>query len=779
MRPSNFKKRGIYLAVAATACYAMTTQAQLEEVVVTAQKREQSLQDVPMAVSALSASALNDAGVQNLTDLSRLVPSLEVQTSTSSVSSNFRLRRVGNLGNIPDFEPAVAVFLDGAFRSRSVFGVTELFDVERIEILRGPQSTLYGKNSTAGVIGIYTAAPSDEFEWRGELTAGNIEGANDAAKYGFKGGISGPLTDTLSGSLGMSYSNNEETQSQAVAGADDANELDRYSVRGQLNWDASDKLSLRAILGTVQQDKNDATSNDYFYDPEGFIAGAILPTLQAAGIGGTCTDNDPTNRKACNNDSTTSDLEAYEGTFLGNYAMDNGWSIDSITSWDYFKFEGEQNDAAQVIAPLLRFHDTQENEAWQQELRLTSAGNESVDWMGGLFYYHSKFNRGDNGDRPFFLGDTESNNPVIAALNQQLLGAPIPVPFATEGQLGFLDSEQKTDYYAVFGQATWNVTDKFSITAGGRWQKEEKDASILQSVNDPSPSIISIVLSPADVSNDNLDRNADEFTWSITPQYFLTEDTMLYLTASHGFKSGGFNTGFGTLPISTREFDDEDIMHYEGGVKTELLDGNMRLAASAFYTEYKDYQDAAFVGGQFTVGNAEKAILQGIELEGTALIGEHLTAEFAVSYADFEYDKNTAGQCYPGRAPDSPTDPTACDLTNENPINAPKWKTHMGLTYEQPVSWGDAYARVDWSWTDDYNTSFSADPRLTQDSYSWVNARIGTRWDAFEVVVWVDNLTDEDVTMIDAVANIYAGDGSYQSFLSSPRSYGLTFRANY
>jgi iron complex outermembrane receptor protein len=779
MRPSNFKKRGIYLAVAATACYAMTTQAQLEEVVVTAQKREQSLQDVPMAVSALSASALNDAGVQNLTDLSRLVPSLEVQTSTSSVSSNFRLRRVGNLGNIPDFEPAVAVFLDGAFRSRSVFGVTELFDVERIEILRGPQSTLYGKNSTAGVIGIYTAAPSDEFEWRGELTAGNIEGANDAAKYGFKGGISGPLTDTLSGSLGMSYSNNEETQSQAVAGADDANELDRYSVRGQLNWDASDKLSLRAILGTVQQDKNDATSNDYFYDPEGFIAGAILPTLQAAGIGGTCTDNDPTNRKACNNDSTTSDLEAYEGTFLGNYAMDNGWSIDSITSWDYFKFEGEQNDAAQVIAPLLRFHDTQENEAWQQELRLTSAGNESVDWMGGLFYYHSKFNRGDNGDRPFFLGDTESNNPVIAALNQPLLGAPIPVPFATEGQLGFLDSEQKTDYYAVFGQATWNVTDKFSITAGGRWQKEEKDASILQSVNDPSPSIISIVLSPADVSNDNLDRNADEFTWSITPQYFLTEDTMLYLTASHGFKSGGFNTGFGTLPISTREFDDEDIMHYEGGVKTELLDGNMRLAASAFYTEYKDYQDAAFVGGQFTVGNAEKAILQGIELEGTALIGEHLTAEFAVSYADFEYDKNTAGQCYPGRAPDSPTDPTACDLTNENPINAPKWKTHMGLTYEQPVSWGDAYARVDWSWTDDYNTSFSADPRLTQDSYSWVNARIGTRWDAFEVVVWVDNLTDEDVTMIDAVANIYAGDGSYQSFLSSPRSYGLTFRANY
>jgi outer membrane receptor for ferric coprogen and ferric-rhodotorulic acid len=218
-------------------------------------------------------------------------------------------------------------------------------------------------------------------------------------------------------------------------------------------------------------------------------------------------------------------------------------------------------------------------------------------------------------------------------------------------------------------------------------------------------------------------------------------------------------------------------MHYEGGVKTELFDGNVRLAGSVFYTEYEDYQDAAFVGGQFTVGNAEKAELKGVELEGSALLTENLTADFAVSYASFEYDENTNGQCYPGRAPDYPSG--SCDLSGENPINAPEWKSHLGLTYERPVSWGDAYARVDWSWTDEYNTSFSADPRLVQDSYSWVNARIGTRWNSLEFVLWGDNLTDEDVVSVDAVANIYAGDGSYQSFMMPPRSYGVTLRANY
>jgi len=432
-----------------------------------------------------------------------------------------------------------------------------------------------------------------------------------------------------------------------------------------------------------------------------------------------------------------------------------------------------------MMAPLLSLRETQESESFQQEFRLTSAGGETVDWLGGVFYYTNDFDRGDGGNSPFFVYDELSDHPVVSAVNQQVLGTPFPLPIATQGQLGFLDSNQDTDYIGVYGQATWNITDTFNITGGLRWQEEEKDANIQQWTNDPSPSVISLLLSPAAASSDDLNRKTDEVTWSVSPQWFVTEDTMLYGTAAHAFKSGGFNTGFGRLRIENREFDDENIMHYELGAKTELWEGRARLSASVFLTEYDDYQDAAFVGSQFTVGNAEKAELKGFELEGTVLLSESLTADFAISYADFTYDKNTAGQCYPGRTPDSPTDPAACDLSGENPVNAPEWKTHVGLLYERPVSWGEAYARFDWSWTSEYNTSFSADPRLEQDAYSWVNLRVGTRWEAYELVAWVDNATDETVVNFDAVVNLYAGDNSYQSFLQAPRSYGVTFRVNY
>jgi len=753
----------------------------LEETVVTAQKREQSLQDVPIAVSALSGQALADAGIQNMVDISRQVPTLEVQTTTSPASTNFRIRRVGNLGNIPTFEPAVGLFVDGAFRSRSGFGANELFDIERIEILRGPQSTLYGKNTTAGVIGIYTRAPQEELSGGGELRLGNVEGGDgDAMLTNFKGGITGPLGDSLRGSLSGSFVTGDTTMSQAVAAGEAANDAERYSVRGQLAWDASEALSLRLIAGTVQEDNKQQTPDMYF-DPDGPLAQVVLPVWQSVGVSEVCTNNDPRDYKSCQRKAVKSDVDSREVTLLGDYALENGWTINSVTSWDYSRFKGTANDVAQMMAPILRFQDTQESDSWQQELRLTSAGGETVDWLGGVFWYTNEFKRGDDGNRPMFLGDVESGNPAVAAINQRLLGTPFPLPEATPGQMGYNDSKLTTDYIGVFGQATWNITEAFAVTGGLRWQQEDKKADIIQSVNDPSPSIISLLLTPPAVSGKGLEHDTDDVTWSVTPQWNITEDAMLYVTAAHGFKSGGFNTGFGRIPIDQREFKDEDVTHYEAGVKLEMLEGRMRLAGSTFYTEFDDYQDAAFIGGQFTVGNAEKAELKGAEFEGTLLLTETLTTNFAVSYADFTYDKNTSGQCYPGRTPDSPTTPGACDLSGEHPVNAPEWKTHLGLQYDKSVSWGEVFARADWSWTDDYNTSFSGDPRLVQDAYSWVNLRAGTRWDAYEVVLWVDNATDETVANIEAVMNVYATptDGSYQSFLQSPRSYGVTLRANF
>ena len=768
------KLLALVTATLAAAPLGALAQAQLEEIVVTAQKREQNLQDVPMAVSAVSGQAMLEAGISDIKDLARQVPSLQVQSNNSPLAMNYRIRRVGNLGNIPTFEPAVGVFQDGAFRNRPLFSAGDMFDVDRIEVLRGPQSTLYGKNTTAGVVAVYTRKPSEELTGNAEFTAGNVEGASDAAMYRFVGGVSGPLTDTLGGSLGLSYSTHDHLSESALSVADeDANDLDRGAVRGQLQWEPSDALSVRLIGGVLQED-DDQYSADTYIEP-GNGADTAGKILRGAGLAESCSSNDSLDFEHCYRKVFTSEVDAREATLLVDYALANDWTITSISSWDWFKYKGTADDVVQLATPLLQLHDTQEGESWQQELRLSSAGGQTVDWLTGVFWYQNEFDRGDGGDRPIFLGDTYSAHPVAQLLLRPQFGAP--TPFATPGQEGLLDASQDTDYVGVFGQATWNVTERLSVTGGVRWQTEEKDAHIYQSVTAPGQSLLSArLIVPA--ASGEMDRDTDEVTWSITPQFALTEDVNLFATVAHGFKSGGFNIGWGTTPIDQREFADEDIMHYEAGVKSTLLDGAMQLAVSAFYTEYKDYQDAAFVGQVFNVTNADTAELKGFEAEGKMLLGEKVSADFGISYADLTYDEYTNGLCYAGRTPDGSV-PGTCDLSGEHPINAPEWTTHLGLVYETDVSWGDVYARADWSWSDEYNTSFGADPRLVQDAYSWLNFRLGTHWNSYELVAWVENATDEDVVNIDATLNLFNNDKSYQTFRQAPRSYGLTLRAQF
>jgi outer membrane receptor protein involved in Fe transport len=415
---------------------------------------------------------------------------------------------------------------------------------------------------------------------------------------------------------------------------------------------------------------------------------------------------------------------------------------------------------------------------------LSSANDQKLTWQAGVFYYTNEFKRGDDGKNPVWVGDTYSADPAVSAINQIVFNTPFPLPMATPGQVGYLASNLDTEYLGVYGQSTWNITDQFGVTAGARWQEETKDANIRQWVNIPGLSIMSLNLAPAAVSANGLNRSTSDVTWSLTPTWKVTPDAMLYATAAHGFKSGGFNTGFGALAINKREFGDEDIMHYEAGAKFDLLDSRARLAASVFQTEFDNYQDAAFVGGQFTVGNAEQARLRGAELEGTVLVARHLTADASVSYADFIYTKNTQGQCYPNRP--GAVRGQSCDLSGEHPINAPEWKTHMGVQYDQPVQWGSLYTRADWSWTSEYNTSFSADPRLQQAAYDWINLRAGARWSNYEAVLWVDNVTNETVANMDPVVTVYASqpsatyqDASYQSLLQDARSYGVTLKMKF
>jgi len=776
-----YKKAFLPTVIAALACQSGYA-AMLEEVIVTAQKRSQSLQDVPMAVSAMGAQQMQEAGIETLEDLSLYMPTLEVNTTTAPVSNVYRIRRIGNLANVPSVEPAVAIMVDGAFRGRPIFGAGDMFDVERIEVLRGPQSTLYGKNATAGVVAIHTAVPSEEFEWKAELTGGVVDGgAGNADLYSFKGGVSGPLFGNVRGSLGVSGIDQDNVMGNGYQDGlgVESNEIKRMAFRGQLMADVTDNLTVRAIVGNMELDNYGGIANDITIDPTsplivGIPEAGLPPVLATAadlaqGPAGLCADNDPTNNVGCSLTDIRTDLSAWEGTLLVDYGLANGWTVNSITSWDWYGFKQPQNDVGQSSSRVLRYNPRQESESWQQELRLSSAGGEFLDWQVGAFYYTNEFHFGDKGDTPIFRSDLDSGNPLWEAI--------LGIPWATPGQLSYLDGRQESDYYAIFGQGIFNITDDFSVTTGVRWQQEEKDMSIDQAVNDPGFSAISALLSPVATGwvGGGDDRDADQVTWSVSPAYHFTEDTMVYATASHGWKSGGFDIGFGAAPADGREFKDEKLDHYEVGVKTELWDGRARLSASAFTTDIDNYQDPLFVGGQFVIRSVESATNKGAELDATVLLTDKLTTQFAVSYVEFEYDDYKDGPCWPSGA--------GCDLSGESPVNAPKTRANIGLTYEDDISWGDYYLSGNVAYTDDYRTTQAVSPSITdQDAYYLVSLRAGTRWDKYELVAWVDNATDEEVVSFAAPLSLLGdlgGNNSYQTFLQAPRSYGLTFRVNY
>jgi iron complex outermembrane receptor protein len=256
----------------------------------------------------------------------------------------------------------------------------------------------------------------------------------------------------------------------------------------------------------------------------------------------------------------------------------------------------------------------------------------------------------------------------------------------------------------------------------------------------------------------------------------MNDRFMTYATVARGSKPGGFNNGTGSAPLTAREFGDETIHHYELGVRAAA--GRVQLSATAFHTEYDDYQDAVFVLAQFAVGNVERVDLTGFELAGRAALSARTQLHLTASYADLEYARHTAGMCYPGRPPDGSL-PLSCDLSGERPLNAPPWEILLGLEYAAPVSWGSVSGRLDWSWTDRYHTTFSADPRAMQDAYHDLGVRLAARiGETYELTLWGRNLLNENAVQITGLLNFF-NDASWQSFLDEPRSYGLTLRARF
>ena len=723
-KPATFKT-AIALSLLGSLGFTETAVSQeLEEVLVTARKRVENLQKVPIAVTALSAQDIADAGLMRLQDISQLVPNLTYLESNSNKFTNFTLRGIssgGGLGN----DPAIGVYVDEVYIGRDSGFNGDLLDIERVEVLKGPQGTLFGRNTTVGAINITTRKPGEELEAVALVDVGNY----DYLRYG--GLVSGPLTDTLAGKLSAVRAERDGYLDNSFGGT--VNTVDYVTYRGQLLWEPSEQLQ---FLVTGNYRKDEADGNNMI----------------------TRTQGEPLNKKyrVSIPDPGFEDVKDTSFSLHIRYDLD-AVTLVSITAVQELE-EAYSND--QDWSPLddLTTSDTRDMESWSQEFRVESAGEGPFSWLAGAYFYHQEF---DTFTSPFSGTDTIYG---LFGLTD-LIGSGIPPssinPGFPDGVAFSATSTIETDSAALFANATYEFSERWSVTAGIRYSEDEKELDYVQE-SDPLAAGAGFV--PFTLQDDQDD---DEWTPTLSVNWQPSEDVMLYAKYSSGYKAGGFNNSVSTS-ASLVSFDAETLDAYEAGLKSTWFSNRLRVNAAVFRMEYNDKQESSFVAGAgFQQNNAGESTSDGFEVEVNWLAAPGWLLFGAVGYADSTYDDYVV---------DENTDYSGNTLTR-----APEWTFNAGVQADWEFGNGmSAIARLEYSYQDEFFTRASNDPFFSADSQNLVNARLGlaSANRTWEATLWGRNLTDDD--------NINSIDGAssfvfplYHYTLIAPRTYGLELKYNY
>ncbi|MFT4519252.1 MAG: iron complex outermembrane receptor protein [Halioglobus sp.] len=705
----------------------------LEEVLVTASKRTQSLQDVAMTVTAFTDQEIQDAGINNADDLSVLTPSLTITTNQSPFTASIRIRGIGTSQTDIALEPSVGLFVDDVYLGRSGLGMSDLTDIERIEILQGPQGTLYGKNTNAGAISIFTKGPNrEEFEAYAETTVGNY----DLRKVTLA--ASGPLSDTLAYRISGNIHEHDGYLENATG--DDLNGADDWNLIGKLLWDPTENLSLLLNANHVDRDSKCCGADSVQSD-------ATNAVLEAQGL--PVDNNDPFDYEIAVDEDNVFTSEADSVSLVINYGDDWG-DIKAITAWNEYE-NVRAGDVDRSPLDVISQSDARgSGDSFSQEVRYTSPTGGAVDYQVGVFYYESQTVGGEG--NPFtFLGD----DLLVVAPQFGALGQP--------GDSIRADVVLDTQNIAVFGQSTWHVNERLRFTGGLRWTDEEKEADLLVAIDSTAPadaigaSFFTLATTPVD---DVFSRTTSDVNWLLNASFDAIEDLMVFASVSTGSKSGGFNTVNGAA--DEREFEDESTISYEIGIKSLLLDSRLRVNAATFYTEIEDYQfqQQLETGIGTSVSNQAEVEVSGLELEVQALPFPNLTLAAGLQYL-WDYDI-TAG----------PQEGNNLSLTAELSGN-------LSATFVIPLADGGVYMRGDYSYMDDHVTGATGDEPRPQDiqDRNLLNARIGFRNDHWNVSLWGKNLTQDEYAALTAATLPVTGVDAY--FLAPPRTYGATLRYSF
>jgi len=732
----------------------------LEEIVVTAQKRSEGLQDVPVSVNAFSETVIQEAGIADANDLSVLTPSLTVASNIDPFSARMSIRGIGTAQADPFLEPSVGMFVDGVYFNRSGLGMSDLVDIERIEVLQGPQGTLYGKNTNAGAISIVTKRPSLE-AFEGSVVAS--KGSYDMTKLTLA--VSGPISDTVAYRLAGNI--NQRDGYYDNSGGKDLDDADDSNLQGKLLWEPSDNLSFLFSASHVERDTACCGADSVQSDT---VNGLLV------GQGFSPDSNDEFDRDIATNDRTYFEMETDAASLTIEYDTDFG-ELKSITAWNDYEYTvGQDADRSQL--DILAAHDDMHSgDSFSQELVLSASAGDQLDYQVGLFYYKSTIAReGKDGNPIFSLGDD-----FVSAVGA-VLGNPAIGFSAAAGDNITADIEQEAETIAVFSQATWHISEDWRLIGGLRYTEEEKEADLLTEVNSTAPGfipagafgvhpllgplpganvpvghIIAGFTTPIDATLDRKSYNAD---WLLRVAYDLNPDTMLFASASTGTKSGGYNSVSGLE--AEREFDDEETLSYELGIKSTLLDGRMRINATAFLTTIEEYQQSIPLDSGLgnAVQNAAEVEVSGLDIQVDALPLPFLTLSAGLQYLDsYEFTKGQSKGL---------NLPYTAELSG-----------NLAATFVFPLADGGVYWRTDYSYMDEHgNAGDAAVAALdsVQQTRNLVNSTLGWRNEQWDISLWGKNLTDDDYA---SGIGPFPLTGATAYFLTAPRTFGATVRYNF
>ena len=752
--------------------------AQIDEIIVTARKQAENQQDVPIAITTITSS---DFESRNITDISRLdeiAPNITIDStaplSGSSNATSIFIRGVGQTDFVPTSDPGVGVYLDGVYIARSTGGLLDLKDVDQVEILRGPQGTLFGRNTIGGALNVTTIKPStDGFFGEAQVTTGSFD------RLDFEGAVNVPLGETLAARFSGKRTKSDGYGERILTGESLGGE-DRYTVRGSVRWQPTDRLTVD-IAGDYSEADEDSPvtttvsgSTVELGAPNSLFAGVLYNNLIGApsgGLPGLLTipglpaDTVRYDASLVETGSlftsnatgpTGSEYEIYGVSGTVEYDLNDSISLKSITAYrDQSTAFGRDPDGS----PLELVHTANEGNAEQfsQEVQILGS-SDRLKWVIGGYYLTESGN--DSTTVPFAQETFTLNAGNLCTL--ETVPLTIPCEFLNIFRVDSVDGGVLFDNtsYAVFGEATYDVTDRLSVTAGLRWTEDEKEIDGTGALGGGLPLL--------------LDPVAEETFNKVTPRvivdYEFNDSVLGYASFSQGFKSGGFNPRYGAPIAGPTSFEPETVDSYEAGFKADFWDNRARVNGAAFFANYDDVQVVVFDNGIPRTINAAEGEIKGFELEATLQPDDHWLVQASLGVTDAEYTELDAAIIGSFDLPI--VNPLNTDLEF---VNTPDVVGALGIQYSQDVGdWGDLTYRVDMSHRAGWANDAVNTPELFQNSVTLLGGRLTLAPDSdnWSFALYGTNLTD--VEYITSGVADEPGFGLVEQNAARPREWGAS-----